>query len=134
MAKTSPLKKTVEVSYKKIFTNFGRYKVEKRLSYLNGLIKGIVDRDVVPSLDDYNPGYIDPINPMYTYMTVRKGVIILVVVPRIPKTGPAGPCFVDLLTKTFNAKDAKFTRFAQNGVQHLMVKSAKATVEMIALA
>ena len=136
MAKTLASKKIVEVDGKQFIRNFNRYGKDKRLTLFEGLIKGIKDKDVL-SLEDFNPGYIDPVKDD-VLLAKGRGIIIIIIIhgpfpiPR-PKPGPAGPCFQETFTSVVNAKDAKFYRFSKNDIQHLQVKSAKASVEVISL-
>ena len=136
MAKVLAAKKQVVPEFKKVVTNFTRYAKDKRLSLVSSFIKGVKDKEIVHFPDDFNPGYIDPIAPGYdSFVAIKNGVIIFVVVPvpiPIPRPGH-GPCFRDTVTKVFNAKDAKFTRFTKQGTAHLIAESGKYKVEMITM-
>ena len=136
MAKTLATGKIAVTDFKKVVTNFTRYAKDKRLSLVGTFIKGVRDKDIVRIPDDFNPGYIDPIAPGYdSFVAIKNGILIVVVVPvPIPFPRPGhGPCFRETVTKVFNAKDAKITRFTKQGIAHLVVESGKYKVEMITL-
>jgi len=136
MAKTLVGKQKAAPDFQKVVTNFTRYAKDKRLSFVSSYIKGVKDKDIVRIPDDFNPGYIDPIEPGFdSFVAIKNGVLIIVVVPvpiPIPRPGH-GPCFRNTVTNVFNAKDAKFTRFTKQGTAHLVVESGKYKVEMITL-
>lgn len=127
MKQTTIVKLPVEIAGldpQKFIQNFNRYKPENRIGKLEIIAGSISDDTLLKPNSDWVPHY--PI-------IIRVGGLIIIIVHGPAPKPKYGPCFMDMFNEAIHDKKAKFNRFSQNGIQHLVVTTLKTRMEIVAV-
>lgn len=126
MAKTLKKLDFEKINWAKTLKNFNRLKKENKFNYLNTIPAAIKNENIL------SVSKVDPDWPGWRPIIIIDHIVIVVV--RGPKPIPGiGPYVRQTFNDVLNAKDVKFNRFSQDGIQHMIVTSGKGQLEIMSV-
>ncbi len=120
-----------KINWTNTIKNFNRFSKENKLGVLDSIGKEVATGKF-QAVGKVDPDYVAP-GPHIIVLGNGRIIVIIVFGPK-PKPFPGiGPYVRETLETAIKAKDVKFDRFANNGVQHMMVTTSKAKIEIMAM-
>ena len=131
MAKSLKKLEFEKVNWTSTIKNFNRLSKDNKVGVLNSIGKEIA-AGKFETVGKVDPDYVAP-GPHIIVLGNGRIIIIIIFGPKPRPIPGIGPYVQETFETAINAKDVKFDRFANNGVQHMMVTTSKAKIEIMAL-